>query len=83
MSKVWLKLNRIGRGMKLLFIPYAEGVYVPFTLHQYLSHEVEAVVKTGRVDLSQEVVRKREMLIKPMFFLDLELLSEIYQKVLK
>lgn len=66
-----------------MFIPYAAGIYVPFILHQYMNHEIESVIKTGKAELDPEVYKKTERSIKPAFFLDLESLNESYQKILE
>lgn len=69
--------------MKVLFIPYSEGIYVPFTLHQYQSHELEQILKTGRAEISNESLQKINKTIKPSFFLDMNSLTETYQTILK
>ena len=73
---------RVESGAKLLFIPYSAGIYVPFTLHQFANHELEAILKSGKVQLDMETLKKTESSIKPAFFLDLESVSETYQNIL-
>jgi len=74
---------KIEKGAKLLFIPYAPGIYVPFILHQYMQHEIDSVLKNGTLTLDSQVFKNTEKAIKPSFFLDLESLSENYQNILQ
>ena len=73
---------RIEQGIKILFIPYSEGVYVPFILHQYSNEESENVFKTG-IFPTKAVHENNEKSIKNNFFLDLEALDDNSQKILK
>lgn len=68
--------------MKVLFIPYAEGIYVPFNLHQYTARELEDIVKKGKTELDTDIFKHTEVAIRPTFFLDLDSLSQVYKQIL-
>jgi len=71
------------KGAQVLFIPYSTGVYVPFTLHQYTSKEIESLLTKGFANLPEEAFMTVEKSVKTNFFLDLDGLSQAYQDILR
>jgi len=73
---------KIEKGIKVLFIPFSPGVYVPFVLHQFSTEESETILKTEKASFFESLYGKNEKAIKNHFFLDLEALDENSQNVL-